>query len=230
MVQSRLLCLLLVAVVALSSASLSLGQNVPASGSARLLVQKSLDHHTLFPQNFALDSPINVTLTVRNAGDVAATDIKLEDSWLAGFELSGPVGPWTWEELAPGASVNVSYFVTPTQQGPFESSPARVTYNRGEGGQQVSNGASRAMQLTCLSRLSTAQAPSPFRSVAYFVSAWTSVAWCSVPLDRLFFFRHESERDFLRRVREVDFDAHVGMGSLRRTVGPVRPRALRTLL
>ncbi len=113
---------------------------VLGEGAARLLVQKSLDHHTLMPHNFAIDSPINVTLQVINAGDAVASAIKLEDSWLSGFELSGPVGPWSWESLAPGASVNVSYFVTPTTQGPFESSPARVTYTPSEGAsQQVGN-------------------------------------------------------------------------------------------
>jgi len=86
--------------------------------------------------NFAIDSPINVTLQVINVGDAPASNLNLDDSWLSGFELSGPVGPWQWEELAPGASVVVSYFVTPTQQGPFESSPARITYGGSDSSSQ----------------------------------------------------------------------------------------------
>ena len=104
-----------------------------SAGSARLLVQKSLDHHTTMPHNFALDSPINVTLTVLNIGDAAASDVVLEDGWLQGFELSGPAGPYKWDQIAAGASETVSYFVTPTQNGGFQSSPARVTYVAVEG-------------------------------------------------------------------------------------------------
>jgi len=141
------------ALVALFGFSLALvaAQSAAPSGAARLLVAKQLDHHTLMPHNFALDAPINVTLSIFNAGDVPARDIKLEDSWLAGFELSGPVGPWTWEEIAPGASVNVSYFVTPTQQGGFDSTPARVTYTPAEGAAPQIGYSSSATNLNVIS-------------------------------------------------------------------------------
>lgn len=128
-VQSRLLPVLLLAVGLLPL----LAAATVSSGSARLLVQKSLDHHTTMPHNFALDSPINVTLTVLNIGDAAASDVVLEDGWLQGFELSGPAGPYKWDQIAAGASETVSYFVTPTQNGGFQSSPARVSYVAVEG-------------------------------------------------------------------------------------------------
>lgn len=72
--QSR--SLFLVALVALLPAVAVLAQ-----GSARLLVQKSLDHHTSMPHNFAINSPINVSITIINAGDASAYDLVLEDAW-----------------------------------------------------------------------------------------------------------------------------------------------------
>lgn len=67
-------------------------------------------------------------------------------------------GPYKFEELLPGQSVNVQYFVEPKQTGPFESSPARVIYTPTAGGRpQVSSEAgtralhSRMSPLTNLS-------------------------------------------------------------------------------
>jgi len=105
----------------------------PPTPQARLLVQKLLDSHPQMPWNFALDVPINVTLTLVNLGDYPAQDVVLEDSWSGHFEVSGS-GVNKWDEIQPGQQVNVSYFVTPVKVGEFESSPARVTYRNREDG------------------------------------------------------------------------------------------------
>jgi len=99
------------------------------ANEARLLVYKQLDHNRVVPYNFALGQPINVTLTVINVGDATAHDVAVEDQWSeAMFKVEGSDASQRWDEIAPGAQVSVSYFVTPNVEGGFESLPARVAY------------------------------------------------------------------------------------------------------
>lgn len=123
-----------------------------SAGSARLLVQKQLDHHATMPYNFPILTPINVTITVVNIGDAAAYDVNIADEWLSGFELSGPsAGQNKWDKIEAGQSVTVSYFVTPNQEGEFESAPARVTYLPTENGMVMTGYSSSATNLNVVS-------------------------------------------------------------------------------
>jgi hypothetical protein len=152
LLQSRLLSLLcLVAVCALPVLSqVTVTADAPSAGG-RLLVQKSLDHHATMAWNFARDNPINVTLTVINVGDAPAYDVVLEDSWASGFELSGSAGTNKWAEIAAGQQVSVSYFVTPTSEGEFESAPARITYQAKENGPEITGYSSSTTNLNVIS-------------------------------------------------------------------------------
>ena len=103
----------------------------------KLLAHKQLDYLPTMPFNFARDAPINVTLTLINIGDAPAFDVVLQDSWSAGFELSGSSGTQKWDEIGAGQQVSISYFVTPTSDMPFVAQPARVSYQAKENGPVV---------------------------------------------------------------------------------------------
>lgn len=143
--QSRsLLSLLVVVLLATCAVSSADEAVVSQTGSAKLIVQKQLDHNLRTPFNFAIDAPINVTFTVVNVGDAAAYDVVLEDSWAAGFEVSGS-GTQKWDELPSGATAVVSYFVTPQTEGEFISAPARITYQAQEGASTLVTGYSSSV-------------------------------------------------------------------------------------
>lgn len=191
---------------------------VLAQGSARLLVHKSLDHHASMPHNFALNAPINVSLTLINAGDATAYDVVLEDSWgqsgMFEVEAGKGTGPYKFDEIIPGQAVNVQYFVEPKQTGPFESSPARVLYKATAGG---------ATQVSSDSPQHSGQRAQLMLLPASVIALTFSVAFVSA--DRLLFVHDESQRDRLCAVRQAHQHALTRVGAVRWNDRHVRPGA-----
>ncbi|KAL3158808.1 hypothetical protein ABBQ32_011534 [Trebouxia sp. C0010 RCD-2024] len=126
--------LLFVALLALSvTAVVNAQDDVDDQDDFMNIVEKAflLVRHKIDTVELVQGKNTSVVVEIYNAGNSAATDIKLIGAeWpLSDFEDSGGAASGSWNKLSPGATVRVEYFLTPKTSGAYAPLAAKVTYN-----------------------------------------------------------------------------------------------------
>src|SRR5689334_1807975 len=95
-----------------------------AGDSGYLLLQKTID------SEYAVHAPdvkFKVILDIFNAGKGTAYEVRVEDSWPAGFVVDGS-NVATFAEIPAEGHQSFNFTVTPKQAGEYETPRAVVTY------------------------------------------------------------------------------------------------------
>ncbi len=120
-----------------AEASIPYGEPITVTGSTIQVHDTRLELTIKGPDKLFLGQPSKITLTVENAGNIVAKDVKLNQSIPAGLKLdrvSHPVEQlnsnlgWSLGNIEPGAKSVVTLYLTPTKAGALDiSATAQAT-------------------------------------------------------------------------------------------------------
>lgn len=106
---------------------------VPLVGPrAKLVINKRMI--TPVPGLYAAGKPIQVSISVFNAGDAAAHTVSIGDNWGELFDITEGTNSTMIDVLDVGANTDLNFTVVPQREGHFTGGAASVTYAaQGEG-------------------------------------------------------------------------------------------------